>query len=207
MSTEYNVTRFKSLTVALKELEQFVRDGEHLQTGRGFESFGDARSRELWANWLLCVAINSITTPERLIFCSDPTGGDGIIYDTEIEETWQTEHVMVPTVPGDIPAQDLEQEILNKIQHKHSRGQQYAAGKTLVVFLNRQGPPWNPNVVAKQLPDPLLFEAAWVVGFQGVEDGKYTYNVARLDLSRGNAPTWRVRISENFDGWIVETVQ
>ena len=207
IAMNHHVTRFKSLAIALKELKQFIRNGEHLQTGRGFASFGGARSRELLGNWLLCVAINSITTPERLTFCSDPTGGDGIIYDTETEEAWLTEHVMVPTVPGDDPAQDLEQEILNTIGHKHSRGQEYAAGKTLVVFLNRGGPPWKPNVVARQLPDPLLFEAAWVVGLQGVNEGQYSYNVTRLDVRQGNAPAWRVHIAQDFSSWNVEPIQ
>jgi hypothetical protein len=70
-------TQFKSLAVALKELEPFVRKGEHLQTGRPFDKFGGMRSREILANWLVCVATNAATEGE-LTFCSDPTGGDGI---------------------------------------------------------------------------------------------------------------------------------
>jgi hypothetical protein len=51
------VTRFKSLAVALKELEPFVRNGQHLQTRKPFQKMGGTRSREILANWLLCVAI------------------------------------------------------------------------------------------------------------------------------------------------------
>ncbi len=204
---EHTVKIFKSLTIALKELAPFIQNGEHLQTGRGFKSFNDGRSRELLANWLLCVAINSTTTPERLTFCSDPTGGDGIIYDTVTKETWLTEHVMVPTIPGDSAADDLEKLILNMIEHKRNRGPDYAARKTLIVFLNRAGPAWKPNVVAKQLPDPLLFEAAWVIGLNAVNERKYSYNITRLDLSGGNAPTWRVHLAEDFSSWSVEPVQ
>lgn len=207
MSVEHNVKRFKNLTIALKELEPFIRNGEHLQTGRGFKSFGDARSRELLGNWLLCVVANYFSAPERFIFCSDPTGGDGIIYDTETKETWLTEHVMVPTIPGAIAAQDIEQEILGMIMHKYQRGQEYAAGKTLVVFLNRKGSPWKPNVVARKLPAPLLFEAVWVVGLQIVQNDEYFYNITRLDLREGNAPAWRVHIAQDFLSYKVEVVQ
>jgi hypothetical protein len=51
--------QFRSLSVALKELEPFIRNGEHLQTGKPFENFGDLRSRELLGNWLLCVTFNA----------------------------------------------------------------------------------------------------------------------------------------------------
>jgi hypothetical protein len=44
---KYPTTRFKNLTVALKELEPYIRNGEHLQTGKPFKQFGDLRSREL----------------------------------------------------------------------------------------------------------------------------------------------------------------
>ena len=53
---KYPTTRFKNLTVALKELEPYIRSGEHLQTGKPFKQFGDLRSRELLGNWLLCAA-------------------------------------------------------------------------------------------------------------------------------------------------------
>ena len=65
--------------MALKELEPFIRHGEHLQTGKPFENFGDLRSRELLANWLLCVTFNAESGDERMTFTTDPDGGDGII--------------------------------------------------------------------------------------------------------------------------------
>ena len=77
---KYPVRRFKSLAIALKEIEPFVRNGDHLQTGKPFKNFGDMRSRELLANWLLCAAINSVSGAS-LTFSSDPIGGDGIIID------------------------------------------------------------------------------------------------------------------------------
>jgi hypothetical protein len=62
----YKITRFKSLKLAVKELEPFIRNGEHLQTGKPFKPFHGLRSRELLANWLLCVAVNSMHPPTRL---------------------------------------------------------------------------------------------------------------------------------------------
>ena len=73
------VTKFRSLTLALKELEQHIRDGRHLETGRPFKGFDDVRSRELVANLMICFALNDGFDDERMTLCSDPTGGDGII--------------------------------------------------------------------------------------------------------------------------------
>jgi hypothetical protein len=39
------------------------------------------------------------------------------------------------------------------------------------------------------------------VALQGVEQDRYSYNVARLDLSVGNAPAWRVTIAPDFASW------
>jgi hypothetical protein len=108
---KHQVTQFKSLALALKELEPFVRNGEHLQTGKPFDKFGGMRSREILANWLVCVATNAATEGE-LTFCSDPIGGDGIISDVKTGETWPTEHVIVPRLrPGETG--DAETLILN----------------------------------------------------------------------------------------------
>jgi hypothetical protein len=203
---KYPVRRFKSLAIALKELEPFIRNGQHLQTGKPFEKFGDMRSREILANWLLCVAINS-TDNRELTFSSDPAGGDGIICDSATGETWSTEHVMVPRLrPGETG--DAEALILKAIEHKRSKGgAAYAAGKTLIVFLEAGAGIWFPNKVTRQLPDPLLFAAAWVVGLQAVADGEYVYNVTCLDISEGNAPAVLVHVGKDFDTWTVKRVQ
>jgi hypothetical protein len=93
----HHVRRFKSLETALKELQRFVRNGHHLQTGKPFAQFGDMRSREMLANSLLCVVANATWENAKLTFCSDPTAGDGIIWDEASGETWPTEHVNVNT--------------------------------------------------------------------------------------------------------------
>jgi hypothetical protein len=133
---KYPVTQFKSLAAALKELEPFIRNGEHLQTGKPFKKFGGMRSREMLANWLVCVAINAEDGIE-LTFYSDPVGGDGIICNVATGETWPTEHVMVPRL-REGQTGDAEALILNAIQQKRLRGgAAYARGKTLIWFLKR----------------------------------------------------------------------
>ncbi len=63
---KYSVTRFKSLTAALKELEPLIRNGEHLQTGKAFEQFGGMRSREMLANIVFLNAGAGIWHPNRI---------------------------------------------------------------------------------------------------------------------------------------------
>jgi hypothetical protein len=130
------VRRFTSLRAALKELEPSVRNGSVLQTGRGFRNFGDMRPREVLANLLLCIAVNH-TGEHELTFTSDPTGGDGIILDVNTGETWPTEHVMVSRYQTE---GDVETRILQAIESKVAIGEQYARGKTLIVFLDTFGP-------------------------------------------------------------------
>jgi len=131
---KYPVRRFKSLEVALKEMEPFVRDGAHLQSGKRFKQLGDMRSREILANWLVCVTINAVNGQE-LMFSSDPIGGDGIIQDGGTGETWATEHVMVPSHAAG-KDDDAKSLILKAIEQKRTKGgAAYAEGKTLVVFL------------------------------------------------------------------------
>ena len=87
-------------------------------------------------------------------------------------------------------------------------GAAYAAGKILVVFLEKgDGRTWFANKIAKALPQPLHFGAVWIVGLHSVEAGEYTYNVAQMDEEVGIAHVWRVRIAAHFDEWTVERVQ
>lgn len=207
-SMRYKVRRFKSMTIALKELEPFVRNGKHLESGKEFANFDKARSRELWANWLVCAAYNFAAGEEAMEFTSDPTGGDGILLDSKTGETWPTEHVMARTPRGS-DAPDAEAEILKAIVSKNNKGgAAYANGKTLIVFTNLVGGnQWWPNRVAKQLPNPLHFGSVWVVSLQGVIDGEYIYAVTNLDVSEGNAPAYIVRINADFTEWTVEQIQ
>ena len=206
----HHVVRFKSLGVALNELERFIRrSGDHLQTGKPFRQFGGMRSREMLANWLLCVVGNYTRHADQLTFSSDPIGGDGIITNTVTGETWPTEHVLVLRIPAGKSA-NVEALILKAIAGKQAKGgAAYASGKTLVVFSNAgDRTRWFPSRVARQLPGTVDFAAVWVVALQMVEaDGAYVYGVTLLDLSEGNAPTFLVRIAPDFGSWVVGQIQ
>jgi hypothetical protein len=204
---KHNIRRLKSLEVALKELEPYVRDGSHLQTGKPFRNFGGLRSREVLANWLLC-AVMTAAGQGQFEFTTDPTGGDGVIMDAATDHTWLTEHVMVADIEPDrnIP---IEDRILGQIQNKVAKGgSAYAQGKTLLVFNNAAGGAWYPNRVARALPDPLHFDTVWVMGLQGIVDGAYVYGVCNLSaVATADCPSFRVRLTPAFDGWTVERIQ
>jgi hypothetical protein len=201
--------QFKSLKIALKELEPFIRDGKHLQTGRPFATMHGLRSREGLANWLICAVFNSIAGKEQLTFATvaEEIGGDGVLLDATTGETWPTEHVMVPK--NDDDERDIETRVLEAIRDKQQKGgQEYARGKTLIVFLNAgNSSEWWPNRVAKAVPQPTLFGAIWIVGLHAVENGEYHYNVVEIDVESGVGHVWRVCIAAGFDQWSVSHIQ
>lgn len=202
------VRKFKSMVIALKTLEPYIMDASHLQTGKPFQNFGDMRSREAVANWLLCATANAIDGRNLSVAStSDPIGGDGIIHDDDTGESFLTEHVLVPRQSGGL-AVDPHAPILKAIDEKQKKGgAAYASGKTLVVFVNADTGEWYPNRLARKLPAPLDFAAVWVISLEGVTDGAYAYNVTHLDISEGDAPAYRVHITKDFDTWNVEVVQ
>lgn len=138
---KYQVTRFKSPAIALKEIEPFVRDGRHLLTGKPFKRFGGLRSREILGNWLICAVVNANAGKDCYTFTSDPQGGDGVIVNVETNESWLTEHVMVgkPRTPHEIES-SIECRILHAYSSKIAKGgSAYAAGKNLIIFLDAGG--------------------------------------------------------------------
>lgn len=187
------------MKVALKELEKFIRDDCHLETGRPFKSFGDLRSRELLGNWLLCAALNSDYQTERLWVCSD-LDCDGVIYDKHRKLPIPMEHIMV--LKG---TQDAETLILEAIDKKRKKGKPYASGKTLLVFLKKSGSEWLSNRVGRKLPIDLYFNDVWVFGLEIYINGKYIYYVVKLD--RNESPVWKVKIRSDFNEWEVERIQ
>ena len=207
----YHVRQFKSMKLALKDLEQFVRNPKLLQNGRPLKQFGNMLPREMLANWLLCATVNAVDG-RGLAFSSDPIGsspigGDGIIREEATRELFPTEHVMArSSARQGVDAQTL---ILKAIEKKRKKGDAaYASGKTLVVLLDLDGAVLFPNSVARSLPDPLHFATVWVVCFlKRTDNGEYIYGVTHLDVSEGDAPTFRVRIAKDFDDWEVMGVQ
>lgn len=206
---KHDSKRFKSLKIALKELEPFIRDGRHLETGRPFKAMHGLRSREGLANWLICVVFNAIAGKEQLTFAAvaEEIGGDGVLVDTATNETWPTEHVMVRNDDSD--NRDIETRVVETIRQKQDKGdEQYASGKTLIVFVNAgNSSEWWPNKVARAVAQPILFGAIWLVGLQAVEAGEYVYTVVEVDAENGVSHVWRVRIVANFDEWSVSHIQ
>jgi hypothetical protein len=203
---KYHVRQFKSMELALKELEQFVKNPALLQTGRPLKQLGDMLPREAFANWLLCATANAIDK-RQLVFSNDPTGGDGIIREAATSELFPIEHTMVS--PFNLrDGADAQTLILEAIQKKQTLGKSYGSGKTLVVLIEADAGEWFPNRVARALPNPLHFATVWVLGFlKKGADGQYIYGVTHLDMSGGDAPTFLVRIGKDFDSWEVEGVQ
>lgn len=205
-----HVTKFKSLLLALKQIEPFVRNvelkkGSILENGRPLKKFGNMLPRELVGNWLLAVVGNFIVGQDRFELTNDPRGSDGLIHDSVSQTALCTEHVVVRAAVQD-PRRDTQSLILQAIQPKVARGPTYAGGKTLVVFLfnGSNGAPWWPDRVAKALPQPLHFQAVWVISFQCIDAaGAYIYALTRLDIRSGHAPVWWVCIAPDFNSWTV----
>ena len=185
---KHSVTKFKSLEVALKELEPFIKNGTHLESGKPFAQFGDMRSREMLANWLISATLNFEYKTTQYSFTSDPDGGDGTIVNLGTSQAWMTEHVMVPRPQNEVEeSKGIHSLILHAIDLKRNKGgEAYASNKLLIVFLNSGQGLWIPNQVASQLPSPLYFEDVWVIGLEGVADDKY--RVVQLLLDSGNTP-------------------
>ena len=205
-AVHHKVKIYKSLELALKDLEPFVRDGHHLLKGRPFEKFGEQRSREMIANWLLCVVLNFEHKTTAYRFSSDPSGGDGLICDTNQNVGFPTEHVMVYQ-HGNQPTRTSEDGIAAAVDSKQSKGATYASGKLLIVFNETGGGTvWLPNAAARRLPKND-FHAVWVVGLNLVVDECYVYYVTQLDLSNGDSPSWQVKIANDFGSWEVRRIQ
>lgn len=204
------ITKFKDMTVALKELAKFVRDdARFLATGREIERFGRLRPREMLANWLICAAVNEDDKHGRMIFTTDPDGGDGIIWDQSIDQHSRTEHIYVRQSQEGDPV-PVEQKIADAVGQKQGKGgAAYAKGKVLVIFLGGvEGPPekslWYPKKAAEQLPANDFVEV-WVVGLHRYMEEHYLYFVCRLKVDeQGFVPRWGICISPSFDYWTVK---
>jgi hypothetical protein len=200
-----HVKNIRDLNAVLKELEPRVKAPDFLRTGRPFGNFG-LLPRELLANLLICFAGNFEDPQNRLTVCTDPLGGDGLIYNQNLGGYLSTEHVFVPMPKGE-ESQSVENKILTAVALKNKKGRQYASGKDLVVFSEAVGS-WHPNQTARRLIGHHSFENIWVVHLEGSDAQGYSYCVVWLEVFRGNAaPAWRIRISNDFKSFTVERIQ
>lgn len=191
--------------MVLKDLEPHVKAPHFLRRGRAFGNFG-VLPRELLANLLICFAGNFQDPKNRLTVCTDPLGGDGLIFNQNHGGYMSTEHVFVPA-PKDGDTQSVESKILAAVAHKNKKGTQYASGKDLVIFSEANGM-WHPNRTARRLIASHSFENVWVVHLENPNGQEYSYCVVWLEVSQGNAaPAWRVRIANDFKSHAVERIQ
>ncbi len=192
------------MKACLKELQKFIHDGKNIDTGKPFGNFNDMRFREILGNWLFCAVFSFELKTEHLMICTDPSGGDGVIYDPDAKKYVIMEHVLVARCSD--PKKHIEDLILEQINNKRKKGNKaYASGKTLLIFLNKADVKWIPNRVGKKLPKELYFDEGWVVGLYGVFDGEYIYNVVKLD--KDWCFIWQVTIKMDSDEWNVEQIQ
>lgn len=200
-----NVTRITDLRTILKDLEGHIRNPDSLRTGRAFGNF-NLLPREVLANILICAVGNATRGTDDLTVCTDPSGGDGLIYDQKEGRYMTTEHVFVPP-PKQDDSRDVDDAILQAIQHKARKGPGYASGKNLVVFSEARGI-WVPNKLSKKISGQHGFESVWVIHLEKSDGDDYSYCVAWLDVSvTGNAPVCRVKIQPDFKDWTVERIQ
>jgi hypothetical protein len=196
------------MSAALRQLEPFLRidNARLLRTGRPARNFGRMLPREMLGNWLVCAAVNFDRPDAPLYFTSDPSGGDGLLYDEKNKTIQPTEHVYVPPPPeGEIRSGD--ELIRDAVADKASLGAPYATGKILVVLLEALLP-WEPANVVRMLP-AHAFEGVFVTGVESYVEDEYTFAVAWLTLQEGHAqaPLFRVRIAKGFDSWEVSRAQ
>lgn len=200
---KYRIKQLKNQAVALKELEPHIRHGRSLQVHPEFKSIKQ-RPRELLANGLLCAVGCAERGKETLAVAEDPLGGDGLIIDRETGEQMFTEHVYVPQRGEG----DVGELVVRALEHKVKKGDAYAEGRTLVILSDAIGK-WYPNRVARQIAGTHKFNGVWVMHLDAasVAQGRYSYMVAELDVSEGDAPVSQVTISKDFESWVVERVQ
>lgn len=76
----------------------------------------------------------------------------------------------------------------------------------LVVFIEGLGTDWFATRVAERLPNPVRFDAIWVITQQKSRAGEHVYGVSQLDLSAGHCPVWFITIGRKFDRWTVRQI-
>ncbi|MBI5078170.1 MAG: hypothetical protein HZB11_02255 [Candidatus Yonathbacteria bacterium] len=121
----------KDLRIALKDFEPMVKNPHFLWNGREIKNFS-LRPREAWANWLICTVLRKMRRRE-ITFMEDDAG-DGFIVDKDLKLAFQTEHVSALDVPKGRRLPSGEQRIIDAINLKIERGDDYAREKLLVVF-------------------------------------------------------------------------
>lgn len=195
--------QISNLKIALKDMEPYVKNPQFLTQGKRFINF-DMLVREAWANLLLCIVLNKITN-DNYTFQENPNG-DGIILNKVDQTQFLVEHVCAMDFPAGRKLPSGEDRIIWAIDHKINRGENYAEGKSLVVFFDGAG--WfRRDKIRKNIKGRHNFKVIFIVGLLDVVNG-YSYIITEFRDSYGDKSiTHKVSINEDFTDWFVEQIK
>ena len=193
----------KDFKIILKDLRPMIEDPKFLWNARDLKEF-TLRPREIWGNWLVCVVLRKIH--ERDITIMDDDKGDGFIVDKERKVIVPTEHVCALDIPEGKKLPKGEKRVIDAINLKIAKGDEYARGKLLIVFFDGAGKFYR-NKIRKSIFNRHSFEAVFCVGLLESGDNGYSYAVTEFRNSLGEkSMTYRVEINRDFDNWRVTQI-
>ena len=199
-----NVTVVKDLAAVLKDMEPWVKNPKTLYSGNKPKNFS-LLPREILGNWLMCTVGNALDDKAAWTFCTDPSGGDGILIDRNTDSQMVTEHVFVPQkyLKDSHGPEDV---IKNAVAKKQAKGgKAYAEGKHLIVFCEGIGK-WYPNRVGKAIAGTHNFASVWAVGLDRAENADtYYYWIAQFENS--HCPVVEIKIDFDKVVWLVSGIQ
>ncbi len=193
----------KDLKIALKDFESMVKNPQFLWNGRDISNFS-LRPREAWANWLICAVLRKMHGRD-ITFMEDDSG-DGFVIDKDLRLAFQTEHVSALDVPRGRKLPSGEQRVIDAINLKITRGDDYAREKLLVVFFDGAGQFFR-NKIRGSIFGRHNFEAVFCVGLLNSGPGGYSYSVTEFRDSFGDqSVTHTVEINRNFTDWKITQI-
>lgn len=186
------------LQTVLKDFEPMVKNPQFLRTGRTITNFS-LRPREAWANWLLCAALRKMGDPDTTFAEDDEC--DGFIVDPTTGHLVPTEHVAVLDVPSKKPGAKGDQGVVDAINHKISRGPEYAQGKYLVVFFEGLGTFFR-NQIRMAVRGKHNFQMVYGIGLITI-DPQSGYRYVVTQFHDFHSVSYFVDISYDFTNWTV----
>lgn len=180
-------------------MEPYVKNPTFLTQGRRFSNF-NMLVREAWANLLICAVMEKITG-ERYTF--QESNGDGIIGSVKLKTGFVVEHVCAMDFPAGKQPPQGEERVLWAIQHKATRGPEYAQGKILVVFFDGAGT-FIRSKIRESIYGKHHFESIVCIGLLTIDDTGYEYILTDYcDEYKDKSISYRIKIPMDFSGWSI----
>jgi hypothetical protein len=193
----------KDLKIALKDFEPMVKDPKHFWNGRDIKNFS-LRPREAWSNWLVCAVLRKIQSKD-ITFMEDDHG-DGFIVYKEESLLFPTEHVSALNIPAGKYLPKGEQRIIDAINLKIDKGDDYAKDKILVVFFDG-AEKFYRNKIRENIFGRHKFEAIFCVGLLDSGEDGYSYSVTEFrDSFSDKSISHKVEINADFTDWDVTQI-